>query len=89
MNFNQLQNNSALSDGDIKRIANQDYNFAVTARLVNNPKRDMSNSEFIAEQDKLKAEGKPYVELSPEVRANMIKMEQEAQKAINRSVNKI
>lgn len=86
--FNQLQNNSALSDGDIKRIANQDYNFAVTARLVNNPKRDMSNSEFIAEQDKLKAEGKPYVELSPEVRANMIKMEQEAQKAINRSVNK-
>ncbi len=86
--FNQLQNNSALSDGDIKRIANQDYNFAVTARMVNNPKRDMSNSEFIAEQDKLKAEGKPYVELSPEVRANMIKMEKEAQKAINRSVNK-
>lgn len=86
--FNQLQNNSALSDGDIKRIANQDYNFAVTARMVNNPKRDMSNSEFIAEQDRLKAEGKPYVDLPPEVRANMIKMEHEAQKAINRSVNK-
>ena len=49
----------------------------------------MSNSEFIDEQDKLKAAGKPYVELSPEVRANMIKMEREAQKSINRSVNKI
>ena len=86
--FNQLKNNSALSNGDIKRIVNQDYNFAITARMINNPKRAMSNSEFIDEQDKLKAAGKPYVELSPEVRANMIKMEREAQKSINRSVNK-
>ena len=85
--FTQLQNNSGLSDGDIKRIANQEYNFAVTARLVNNPKRDMSNSEFIAKQDELKSQGKPYVELSPEVRANMIQMERDAQKAINKSVN--
>lgn len=85
--FTQLQNNSGLSNGDIKRIANQDYNFALTARLVNNSKRDMSNSEFIAQQDLLKKEGKPYVDLSPEVRANMIRMEKDAQKAINESVN--
>lgn len=86
--FNQLKNNSAVSNGDIKRIANKDYNFAITARMINNAKRDWSNTEFIALQDRLKKEGKPYVELSPEVRANMIKMEKEAQKAINNSVNK-
>ena len=86
--FFELQNNSALSDGDIKRIANQDYNFAVTGRLVNNPKRDMSNSEFIKEQDRRKREGLPYVELDESQRANMIRMEKEAQQAINDSVNK-
>ena len=85
--FTQLQSNSGLSDEDIRRIANRDYNFAVTGRLVNNPKRDMSNSEFIAKQDELKAAGKPYVELSPEQRANMIRMEQEAQKAVDDNVN--
>lgn len=86
--FSQLQNNSALSSGDIKRIANQDYNFAVTGRMVNNPKRDMSNSEFIKEQDRRKKEGLPYVELDENQRANMIKMEKEAQQAINETVNK-
>ncbi|MBR6840857.1 MAG: hypothetical protein IKM77_00935 [Prevotella sp.] len=86
--FTQLQNNCGLSDGDIKRIANQDANFALTSRLINNSKRKMSNTEFIAKQDELKKEGKPYVELSPEVRENMIKMEKDAQKAINKSVNK-
>lgn len=86
--FTQLQKKCGLSDGDIKRIANQDDNFALTSRLINNSKRKMSNTEFIAKQDELKKEGKPYVELSPEVRENMIKMEKNAQKAINKSVNK-
>lgn len=85
--FNQLQSNAGLSDGDIKRIANQDENFALTGRRVNNPKRDMSNREFIALQDKNKKEGKPYVEISQEARANMIKMEKDAQRAINKGVN--
>jgi hypothetical protein len=86
--FTQLQNNCALSDGDIKRIANQDKNFALTSRRINNAKRDLSNTEFIAKQDELKKQGKPYVELSPEVRENMIKIEKDAQKAINKSINK-
>lgn len=85
--YTELQSNSGLSDEDIRRIANQDYNFAVTGRMINNPKRDMSNSEFIAKQDKLKAEGKPYVELSEEQRANMIQMEKDAQKAANNKIN--
>lgn len=85
--FSMLQNNSALSNGDIKRIANQDYNFAVTGRMVNNPKRDMSNTEFIKEQDRRKEKGLSYVELDETQRANMIRMEKEAQQAINNAVN--
>lgn len=85
--FEEVQSNAGLSDDDIRRIANQSGNFAVTGRLVNNPKRDMSNSEFIAEQDRLKAEGKPYVELNSEQRDNMIRMEQEAQSVIDNSIN--
>lgn len=85
--FSELQNNSALSDGDIKQLANQDCNFAVTGRMVNNPKRDMSNTEFIKEQDRRKKEGLPYVELDETQRANMIRMEKEAQQAINNTVN--
>ena len=85
--FEELKTNSGLSDEDIRRIANQDENFAVTGRMVNNPKRDMTNKEFIAEQERLKAEGKPYIELSDEVKANMIRMEEKAQSEIDGSVN--
>ena len=85
--FSELQNNSALSDGDIKQLANQDCNFAVTGRMINNPKRDMSNTEFIKEQDRRKKEGLPYIELDETQRANMIRMEKEAQQAINNAVN--
>ena len=85
--FSMLQNNSALSNGDIKRISNRDYNLAVTGRMVNNSKRDMSNTEFIKEQDRRKKEGLPYVELNETQRANMIRMEKEAQQAINNAVN--
>lgn len=85
--FEQLQSNSGLSDEDIRRIANRDENFAVTGRLVNNPKRDMSNSDFIAKQDELKSQGKPYVELSEEQRKHMIRMERDAQSSINDGIN--
>ena len=85
--FSMLQNNSALSNGDIKRIANRNYNLAVTGRMVNNSKRDMSNTKFIKEQDRRKKEGLPYVELDETQRANMIRMEKEAQQAINNVVN--
>lgn len=85
--FENIQGNAGLSDGDIRNIANQDCNFAVTSRSINNAKRDMTNSEFIKKQDRLKAEGKPYIELSPETRENMIRMEKEAQKEIDKSIN--
>ena len=85
--FDKVQTNAGLSDGDIKDIANQDYNFAVTGRRINNPKRDMSNSAFIEKQDELKKAGKPYVELSPEVQAIMIQKEKEAAMQIENNIN--
>lgn len=85
--FDQVQNNMGLSDRDIENIANSDENLAVTARRINNPKRDLSNSEFIKLQDELKAEGKPYVELSASQRENMIRMEREAQSKIEEGIN--
>ena len=85
--YKEMKDNIGLSDRDIKEIANQDYNFAVTGRLVNNPKRDMTNAEFIARQDELKKQGKPYVHLSEEQRQNMIQMDKEAHKAINKNIN--
>lgn len=86
--YEQFQNNIGLTDPDIRRIANQDYNFAVTSNRVNNSKRDMTNSEYIKRQDELKAQGKPYVELSPEQRTQMIRMEKEAASHIENEVNK-
>lgn len=85
--FDQVQNNMGLSDRDIENIANSDENLAVTARRINNPKRDLTNSEFIKLQDELKAEGKPYVELSVAQRENMIRMERDAQSKIEEGIN--
>ena len=48
----------------------------------------MTNSEYIKRQDELKAQGKPYVELSPEQRTQMIRMEKEAASHIENEVNK-
>ena len=85
--FEQLQNNSGLTDSDIRRIANQEENFAVTSKRINNTKRARTNSEFIQYQDELKAQGEPYIEISPEQRANMIQMEKDAAKYLNSAVN--
>lgn len=85
--FEQVQNNIGLSERDVKNIANTDDNLAVTARRINNPKRDSLNSEFIRHQDELKAQGKPYVELSAAQRDNMIRLEREAQSKIEEGIN--
>ncbi len=85
--FTRLQDNAGLSDGDIKDIANQDDNLAVTSRRINNAKRSMSNSAFIKLQDEKKARGEEYIELSPEVRENMLRMEQDANRQLNKSID--
>ncbi len=85
--FDEVQNNSGLSNGDIRDIANKESNFAVTARFLNNLKRDMLNSEFIKKQDEAKAAGEPYIELSEEVRANMLQMEKKALSSMENDIN--
>lgn len=48
----------------------------------------MSNSKFIEQQEILKSQGKDYIELTPEQKANMIRMEQEAKQALENGINK-
>ncbi|NOW90693.1 hypothetical protein BCD91_002716 [Clostridium beijerinckii] len=83
----QFKGNYALSDEDIKRIANSDDNLALTSRAINNKKRDSSNSDFIKKQEELKKEGKDYFELDEQTKARMIKMEKDAQNKINSQAN--
>lgn len=83
----QLKGNYALSDEDIKRIANSDNNLALTSGALNGRKLDSSNSEFIKEQEKLKKEGKSYFELDEETKKAMLQMEKAAQQDINDGVN--
>lgn len=85
--FKHIQTNAGLSDDDIRNIANNDYNYALTSRKINNAKRDMTNAEFIRLQDEKKARGEKYIELSNEVRQNMPRMEREANKQINKNIN--
>ena len=85
--FKHIQTNAGLSDDDIQNIANNDYNFALTSRKINNAKRDMTNAEFIRLQDEKKARGEKYIELSNEVRQNMLRMEREANKQIDKNIN--
>lgn len=85
--FNQSKNNMGLSTDDIKRITNQNYNFALTSREINNAKRAMSNSQFIKLQEKRKAQGKNYIKLSEETKRNLLAMEKSAQKAIKKEIN--
>ena len=85
--FSQSKNNMGLSTDDIKRITNQDYNFALTSRKINNTKRARKNSEFIKWQEERKAQGKSYIELSEETKKNLLAMEKSAQKAINKGIN--
>lgn len=50
----QLAGNYALSDNDIRMIANKDYNFALTSAQINQTKQDQTNSEYVKQnQDSL------------------------------------
>ena len=90
----QLKGDYGLTDGDIARIANSDDNFKLTAAFINQGekgkggKKDMTNSEFVADQRRRKAEGRPHLGLSEETLENMLQAEKDAQKSINSQVNK-
>lgn len=83
----EFAGNFALSRKDIREIANQDYNFAMTSAAVNIPKSDRSMKGYLA-----------YLEKHPDkvpagfnvekARDRMLKMEKEAKSAVYTAANK-
>lgn len=91
----QLKGNYALTDEDIKTLANNDTNFALTSARINRGagasgqggKFDMTNTEFVEDQRQREREGRPNLGLSEEAKENMLQKEKNAQKAINKDAN--
>ncbi len=94
--YDNLKGNYALSDEDIKNIANQDSNYALTSAMINGSagcagmggKSDMTNAEFVEDQRRREREGLPNLGLSEETKQTLIQMEIEAQKEIDKNANK-
>lgn len=92
----QLKGNYALTDEDIKNIANKDTNYALTSARINRGagssgqggKFDMTNKEFVEDQRQREKEGKPNLGISEEAKEKMLQMEKDAQKAINNDADK-
>ncbi|MBQ3113017.1 MAG: hypothetical protein IJC05_01465 [Phascolarctobacterium sp.] len=84
----RLKGNYALSDEDIKRIANADENLAVTSARINGRKRHLTNKEFIEQQEKNKKEGKDYVELDEKTKKQMLAKQEEAERNLEKAVNR-
>lgn len=77
----EFKHNYALSDGDIKSIANQDANLAVTSAEINQVKKDLTNQGYLEMMDE---KGNP---VDPNTKENMLRLEKEANRAIERSAN--
>ena len=92
----RLKGNYALSDDDIKNIANADYNFALTAAYINNGtgmagcgnKGDMTIPEFIANQEERERKGEPHLGLTLETKQRMLQEWKKANAGINTNINK-
>lgn len=92
----QLKGNYALTDTDIRNIANNDTNYALTSARINRGagapgkgcKLDHTNSEFVEDQLQREKEGRPNLGLSEEAKENMLKMEKEAGKALANDADK-
>lgn len=92
----RLKGNYALSDEDIKNIANADYNFALTAAYINNGtgvpskgnKGDKTIPDFIAEQNEKERKGEPNLGLTPETKERMLREWKRANKEIDKQANK-
>lgn len=92
----QFKGNYALTNEDIKYIANQDSNYALTSARINRAagasgcggKSDKTISEFVEDQRQREKEGRPNLGLSEEAKDNMLRMGRDAQKQINKDANK-
>ena len=91
----QLKGNYALTDEDIKRIANEDTNYALTSARINRGvgapdcggKFERTNAEFVEDQRTRESEGRSNLGLSEEAKENMLQMGKDAQNAIDKSAN--
>lgn len=92
----QFKGNYALTDEDIKTIANNDSNYALTSARINagvgapgkGGKFDMTNTEFVEDQRRREREGRPNLGLTEDAKQNMLQMEKNAQKQLNKDANK-
>lgn len=91
----QFKGNYALTDADIKNIANKDSNYALTSAHINRgegysgkgSKGKMTNEEFIADQRERERTGRPNQGLTEAEKQNMLSMGKEAQKQLERDAN--
>ena len=79
--------NYALSRKDIREIANQDYNFAMTSAAINIPKSDRSMREYLAYLDK-HPDKVPAGFNVEKMRSKMLQMERDSRSAIDSAANK-
>lgn len=92
----QFKGNYALTETDIKNIANNDTNYALTSARINRgegasgkgSKGAKMVSEFIDDQNQREKEGRENLGLSDEAKENMLRMEKEANKALTKDANK-
>ena len=83
----EFKGNYAISDEDIKSIANSEVNLALTANKINRKKNDDLNSTFIEKQEQKKKEGQDYFELSENSKRKMLLQEEKAREHINHEIN--
>lgn len=81
--FEDLKDNIALDNKDIKEIANIDDNLAYSERDINRSKRDDTNTEYI-NSDKPKVKS-----LDDKTKAGMIQQERKANKALEKKQNEV
>lgn len=93
--YERFKDNYALTDKDIKEIANQKANFALTSAKINRGagapnaggKFKMTAEEFVKDQEQREKEGRPNLGLTKEQKRNILRKGKEARKAIDKSAN--
>lgn len=91
----RFKGNYALTDKDIKEIANQEANFALTSARINRGagapnvggKFDKTPEEFVRDQTERERKGLPNLGLTEEQKRNILRKGKEARKAIDKSAN--
>lgn len=79
--YEQTKNNPWLTNDDVKASSNSKDNLEVVSRKYNNAKRSRSNEDFVNDEEYLQKTG---VKLSKTGKANAVKSEKAAQKALKR-----